>query len=293
MILDAHCHVWERWPYQPPVPDPDTRARAEQLLFEMDNNGVERAVIICAGIGDNPRNADYAFEAAERHTGRFVVFPDIECRWSETFRKPGARARLEEALARWRFAGFTMYLAEDEDGGWLTGEEGRAFFQLAEFHALVVSLSVLPGQMPAVCRLAELFPTLPILLHHHAFLGPRTETTPGALALVLKGTRHRNLFIKISGMGNVAAPADEYPYTRLVWIPEVLKRAYGPERLVWGSDYPVSRRHMTYKQALAMATRHGPFSEAELPPVLGGTMAALFDPGSSLRRSLREAAPSR
>ena len=31
MIVDAHCHVWERWPYQPPVPDPDARARAEQL----------------------------------------------------------------------------------------------------------------------------------------------------------------------------------------------------------------------------------------------------------------------
>ena len=31
----------------------------------MDGAGVERAVLICARIGDNPRNVDYAFEAAD------------------------------------------------------------------------------------------------------------------------------------------------------------------------------------------------------------------------------------
>ena len=40
MIVDAHCHAWATWPYQPPVPDPESRGRIEQLLFEMDQNGV-------------------------------------------------------------------------------------------------------------------------------------------------------------------------------------------------------------------------------------------------------------
>ena len=35
MIFDGHCHAWENWPYQPAVPDPQSRARAEQLLYEM------------------------------------------------------------------------------------------------------------------------------------------------------------------------------------------------------------------------------------------------------------------
>ena len=46
MIIDGHCHIWENWPYQPPVPDESLRARAEQLLYEMDRAGVERAAVI-------------------------------------------------------------------------------------------------------------------------------------------------------------------------------------------------------------------------------------------------------
>ena len=36
MILDSHTHAWPRWPYQPPVPDDESRGKVEQLLHEMD-----------------------------------------------------------------------------------------------------------------------------------------------------------------------------------------------------------------------------------------------------------------
>ena len=129
MITDAHCHVWEKWPYTPAVPDPTSRASIEQLLFEMDSNGVDNAVIICARIGDNPRNVDYAVDAAARYPGRLVVFPDLECKWSADFRAAGAVDRLQTSLERWDFVGFTMYLDESEDGSWLTSAEGLAFSQ--------------------------------------------------------------------------------------------------------------------------------------------------------------------
>jgi predicted TIM-barrel fold metal-dependent hydrolase len=90
MIVDAHTHVWESWPYVPSVPDPKSRGRVEQLLYEMDAAGVERSVVICARIGENSGNVDYAFEAAHRHAGRVVVFPDLECKWAPDFRSPGA-----------------------------------------------------------------------------------------------------------------------------------------------------------------------------------------------------------
>jgi predicted TIM-barrel fold metal-dependent hydrolase len=278
MIVDGHCHVWENWPYQPPVSDTASRARAGQLLYEMDAAGIDRAVIICAAIGDNPRNADYAFEAAERHRGRFIVFPDIECRWSTTYHQPGAAKRLEEALARWTFSGFTLYLDEAEDGSWLTSAEGTEFLAIAAARRMVVSLSAMPRQMPFVVRTAAAHPQLTIICHHHAFLGPRTAGDATALASVIAAAAQPNIFVKVSGMGNVAAREDEYPYARLAWIPQVLRAAYGADRLIWGSDYPVSRRHMTYAQTLAMVTRHGPFAADELPGILGRTMLRLLEP---------------
>lgn len=275
MIFDSHVHAWETWPYRPCVPDPKSRARIEQLLFEMDSAAVERAIVICASIGDNPSNADYAFEAAARHAGRLVVFPDLECRWSPHFRTPGAASRLEEALRRWSFRGFTTYLTETEDGSWLTGEEGRAFFALSASRQLIASLSVMPHQMPHVAELADRFPDLTVICHHMGHLGPRSEATAGARDFVTMLARYPNVYVKLSGMGNVAAVDDEYPYARLGWIMASLKEALGSDRLVWGSDYPVSRRHMTYLQTLSLVRRHGPFTYEELAGILGGTMSRL------------------
>src|SRR5690606_27243251 len=105
----------------------------------------------------------------------------------------------------------------------------------------------------------------------------RTDATPDAADLVRAAASRPNIFVKVSGMGNVAAPEDEYPYVQLAWIPRLLRESFGPDRLIWGSDYPVSHRHMTYGQALAMTTRHGPFTAEEQAAVLGGTITRLLD----------------
>ena len=272
MIVDAHCHVWERWPYQPPPPDIDTRARAEQLLFQMDANGVERAVVICAAIADNPRNVEAAFEAAARHVGRLLVFPDLESRWQPHYGIAGALGRLDEALSRWDFRGFTVYLDDASDGSWLVSPDAGAFFARAVERRLLLSLSVVPHQMPFVVRLAVAHPGLPILLHHYGFLGPRSAATPDARELVIAGAAQPNIYVKVSGLGNVSAPDDEYPYADLRWVRDAVHDAYGAERLIWGSDYPVSSRHMTYRQTLSLVRRHSGFDEAALASVLGGTM---------------------
>ena len=94
--------------------------------------------------------------------------------------------------------------------------------------------------------------------------------------LVIAASARPNVFIKYSGMGNVAAPEQEYPYPELAHIPRRLREAFGAGRLIWGSDYPVSRRHMTYAQSMRIALRHGPLSEADLALVMGGNLQRLL-----------------
>lgn len=276
MIIDAHCHVWERWPYIPPVPDTDSRARAEQLLFEMDQNGVETAVLIAAAIGDNANANDYVAQVAAAHPGRFVPFADIDSRWTAHYRSDGAAERLGAAAERYRLVGFTHYLAEDDDGQWLTSTEGRRFLAEAQSRRLIASLSVMPSQVPVVAAMAEAYPKLDILLHHLAFLGPRSSATPDALRLVVEAARHPNLHVKISGFGNVASPDMDYPYAPLVPIVRALHEHYGPWRLLWGSDWPVSRKCMIYKQTLDMVRRHCGLPDASVDTILGPAMAGLL-----------------
>lgn len=280
MIMDSHCLAWEKWPYAKQVPDSQTRASVEQLIREMDEADVESAVMICAAIGDNPHNVDYAIEAALRHDRRFVVFPDLECRWDPAYRTPGAAARLERALARWDFAGFTMYFNETEDGSWIDSEEGRAFFDLAAENWLVASLSVVPHQMPAVSALAARHPTMPVLCHHNVHLGPRAAAIPDAVGAVTAAAQNQNIFIKVSGFGSVAEPQDSFPYSRFHGVIESLRNSFGPDRMIWGSDYPVSSQFMTYRQTISAVRDHEWFAPDELPSVMGGTIARIL----SMRR---------
>lgn len=275
MIVDAHAHVWRHWPYEPPVPDPQSRARAEQLLWHMDRNGVDHAVVIAASIGGNPDNAADAFAAAEAAGGRLTVFPDLECRWAPHYRTPGAADRLQAALDRYGFAGFTMYLDEAEDGGWLLSDEGEAFLALAERRGLVASLSLMPHQMGALATMARRHPGLTILLHHQMFLGPRSGTGPADLTIADRVAAAPNVWVKTSGPGNLAAPEEEYPYPALGWLAAGLLARFGSARLVWGSDFPVSSRHVTYRQSLDWFRRHGP-AGADHAAILGGNMARLL-----------------
>jgi L-fuconolactonase len=276
MIIDAHCHVWKRWPYQPPVPDTESRARAEQLLFEMDQNGVEKAVLISAAIGDNPDSNDYVAQVAAAHPGRFIPFADIDSRWTPYYRRDGAATRLAEAAVRYGLVGFTYYLAEDDDGAWLGSEEGRRFLAEAESRRLIASLSVMPSQMPIVTAAAEAYPKLDILCHHMAFLGPRSAATRDAMRLVTEAARHPNIGVKISGFGNVASPDMDYPYPQLAPIVRTLHEHYGPWRMHWGSDWPVSRKCMIYKQTLDMVRRHCGLPDASVETILGPAMAGLL-----------------
>ena len=104
MIVDSHCHAWTTWPYDTSVPDPQHRGTIERLLFEMDKEGVDKAVLICARIDHNPANNQYVFEASRRWPDRVVQFPDIDSGWSPEYHTPGATDRLRAAIDRWGIA---------------------------------------------------------------------------------------------------------------------------------------------------------------------------------------------
>ena len=61
------------------------------------------------------------------------------------------------------------------------------------------------------------------------------------------------------------------------WVVRALYDAIGPWRLLWGSDYPVSRRYMTYRQTLDMVRRHHDgIPEEDVGIILGGALDRLL-----------------
>jgi predicted TIM-barrel fold metal-dependent hydrolase len=283
MIIDAHCHAWEHWPYQPAVPDAHSRASAERLLWEMDQAGVARAILIAADIDHNPDNNRYAAACARASSGRLLAFPAVDCRWQATHHTPGADARLREAATRFDPVGFTHYLHEDRDPCWLLSRDGMAFFAMADKLQLIVSLACGPRQMPTICALARRFPDTAFLVHHMGLVKAEPLDADGMQAL-LNAAAAPNIHVKLSGFGYALADGWNFPCRPTQPLVKALYERFGAGRLCWGSDYPVSQRYMTYRQALEIVRTHCAFiADSDMQQILGGTLQALLERSRSVR----------
>lgn len=276
MIIDSHCHAWARWPYQPPVPDMESRGCVEQLLHEMDLNSVDEALIVCAQIEHNPRNNDYVAEHVRRHPDRLHMAADVDCSWSETYHQPGAAERLREAAERWPLKAFTHYLRSDDDGTWLYSDEGVAFFQVAQKKRLIASIAGGPQHWSSLCKVAAQFPSIPFLLHHLA--GAKADQPERWLA-VLECAQIPNIYIKLSGFHYATAgPRWDFPHRDVQTLVKKEYEEFGSERMCWGSDFPVVGQFMTHRQSLEAFRTHCDFvSESEQRLILGTNLHELLE----------------
>lgn len=274
MLIDSHTHAWPRWPYQPPVPDDESRGRVEQLLHEMDLHNVDRAVLICARIDRNADNNDYVAQCVKRYPERLIQFADVDCSWTDTYHTPGAAERLKTAAKTYSLKGYTHYLRGDDDGSWFFSAEGQRFFQTTAELGLIASIAMGGHQHAPLQKLAAQFPTVPFLCHHMA--GARVGKD-AQFKQVLASAKVPNIYVKMSGFAYVSEVPWDYPYPDTHQIVRALYEHFGPARLCWGSDYPVVRSFMTYQHALEAFRWHCTFiPEADKAQILGGTLQGLL-----------------
>ena len=140
------------------------------------------------------------------------------------------------------FVGVRHVVQDEPDPQFLLGEAFvRGLRQLHQF-GLTYDLLLYPQQLPAAVELVGLLPEQPFVLDHLAKprLKPPIKTSDRdqwrrdieALA------QHRNVYCKLSGLVTEAAwrqwqSADFRPFL------DVALTAFGPERLMFGSDWPV------------------------------------------------------
>ncbi len=280
-LADSHCHAWRRWPYPPLVPDEEARGTIEQLLYEMDINGVEQALVVCAAIDGNPDNTEYVASARERHPGRLHLVADLDCTWSSTYHVPGSADRLRALDDRYELAGFTHYVEERNDG-WLLGDEAEAVFTLASERRLLVSLAASPAWQADLRVIARRHPDVPVLCHHLGEVRVADGLGSDALAEVLASAAVNNIYVKASGLHYASARGWDHPWPDALGVLSRIFDAYGPSRLCWGSDFPASKRFCTYRQSLEAVRSHCRFFTPEdLRLVLGETLCRLLSDGTA------------
>lgn len=161
-------------------------------------------------------------------------------------------AALRELPGGDRLVGLRHQVQGEPDPEWLLRPDVLRGLAAVADAGLVYDLVVLPHQLPAATRAAALLPGLALVLDH-AGKPPVAagRTRPWADDLRAFAALP-NTVCKLSGLVTEAdwrtwSAADLRPYARTVID------AFGPDRLMFGSDWPVCRLAATYTEVLDTA----------------------------------------
>ena len=160
-------------------------------------------------------------------------------------------------------------------------KEGAAFesggfdrlFAAANTHRLPMFVTC-PGRVPHLAQYARKFPDLAIVIDH---CGAAFDALPGkaSIADTLRMAEHKNVALKW-GHAPSFLSVEPYPFADLEPKLRQAVDAFGPERVLWASDYTVSNHRQSWAESL-FCLRHSPsLSESDKEWILGRTIRTLL-----------------
>ncbi len=189
---------------------------------------------------------------------------------------PQLDAQLNELVPHRRLVGLRHVLQDElEDDFMLRPEFKRGISRLAA-HGLVYDILIYPRHLPLAVQLVRAFPNQQFVLDHLAKpLIAKGQIEPWSRDL-RELARCPNVACKLSGMvtearWNAWRREDFLPYL------EVALEAFGPERLMIGSDWPVCTLSGDYGSVMAIGMDYiQPLSASERDSILGGACARIY-----------------
>ncbi|HTX48488.1 MAG TPA: amidohydrolase family protein [Caulobacteraceae bacterium] len=235
MRIDAHQHFWRLaradygWLTAEDFPALYRDFGPSDLAPLLEAASVERTVLVQAA----PTAAETAYLLELAETTPFVAgvvgWADLEA--------PDAPGAIEALAAKPALLGLRPMLQDLDDDAWILRPSVAAALDTIQRAGLRFDALVKPRHLPHLTRLLAARPGLRVAIDH----GAKPDIAGGALAEWAEAMRRIGrdsaAVCKVSGLVTEAAPGWRgetlQPYV------DVLLEAFGPARLMWGSDWPV------------------------------------------------------
>lgn len=249
-IVDTHSHAGVNW-FEP----------VEMILHQMNLNNVQQTALIQhAGNYHN----EYLIECVKRFPGRFgaVIWVDVT--------DPNAPDTLEGLAQEKEVVGVRLHPTERSPE-----PDPLAIWRKAAELNLPVSCfirSAADAAAPEFQAIVEQFPNLMIILEHLAGayrpLSPDSVTAPyTAYKEALTLARFPNTYIKFGGLGEFCIRprplAATYGFEEIPPLMELAYDAFGPQRMMWGSDFPPVAGREGYRNSLEALKEYPCFKNQE------------------------------
>jgi L-fuconolactonase len=270
MRVDAHHHLWdparraypwmeEGWPIR-------RRFGVEDLDAAAGPCGFERTVVVQTVPSVEETEEFLAVAAASPRVAGVVGWVDLTA--------PGvaeALAALASGPAGAALVGVRHQVHDEPDPDWLARGDVLRGLEAVAAAGLAYDLLVRERELPAALLAVERLPQLSFVVDHLA--KPRIReavTEPWASRLALLA-RHHNVSCKVSGLVT-EADWDGWTAGQLATYVRHAVEAFGPRRLLFGSDWPVCLLAASYAEvveAAAEALERAGLDAGEREAVLG------------------------
>lgn len=247
--IDAHQHFWNYNPVRDSwITDSMRVIRTDFTPYDLYRVLRENGMSGCVAVQADQSEQETAFlvDIAERHDFvRGVVG------WVDLL-----SPFLEQRLAFYhrtapKLKGFRHIVQAEPDDEFLLREDvSRGIGKLQPF-GYSFDLLVYPRQLPAAIRLTQRFPDQRFVLDHLAKPDIAHQALEPWATQIKLLARHPGVYCKLSGMVTEAdwerwTPADMKPFLDVVF------EAFGPGRLMFGSDWPVCLVASSYSGVKAL-----------------------------------------
>lgn len=282
-VVDAHHHVWDLAAHEQPwlaLPGNERLLRnfsEAELRPQAAAAGVTASVVVQTVTEQSETTELLALASSDGLVAGVVGWVDLQAPGV-----PGALAELKAGPHGGFLCGIRHPVLVEEDPDWL--ERPAVLDGLAAVAAagLCYDLVVQPHQLAAALTAATAVPGLTFVLDHlgNPEIKPGIDETwaraMGRLAAL------PNTVCKLSGVLSEPPPEGERPQrgtvvAHLVPYYEAVLGAFGPERLMFGSDWPPCTLSATYATVVAAARElTATLGPAEREAVLSGTAQRVY-----------------
>ncbi len=278
MIVDSHVHLWDlaRGGYEWLTPDlkPINRSiEFDELAACLEETGVDAAILVQSDESD--ADNEYLLEVAAKHEQVLGVVAWLGLTEPET-----AAARLDALIANPWFCGVRVGILHEPDADLILRDDVGESLDALETRDIPFDLvSVRRRHLELVPELSERHPKLRIVIDHLSKppIGRDETWVDGWKQNLARAAENPNVYAKISGLTPARGPLDGWTPADLRPFVEYALEVFGPRRLMFGTDWPVSELAGGYQRVwtgLSEILRRIP--PVDYADVMGGTALRFY-----------------
>ena len=272
MVIDSHVYFWKYNKEEYGWINKNMKALQKDYLpadikLTFERNGVDG----CVAVQSIPSFTETRFLAELANTHSFIKGV---IGWAD-LRSPQVGKNLDELKAYRAIKGIRHILQSEPDVLFYNQDFRRGIATLKEY-GYTFDLLINADQLKAASDLVAAFPDQVFILDHAGKPDIKNKEINSWKAGINELARYPNVYCKLSGLITEAewkswSPGDFYPYF------DVIFKAFGADRLLYGSDWPVILLSGIYVQWKSMLEKYmEDYEDEDKQKIFGGNATLVY-----------------